>query len=420
MDATSSISELVIQGKISLSQDLTEKILNCRNEEEIQTIWNKIPFMDKGTIRSRFPDGFGFSRSALNDLIKQGKIEIERTSGTTEESTELILPTGWWDKQETHALSLNERIKCTFSPDTNWYLSPDKRVTIVSPSCSNDICYTGVPSQEERTLNKTLFVNISKHPFLWTDSIKEQMLQETLSFEPVFLDVDPVYGTLFADYCRKKSCRIPSLKFILSSYEYLSRAHRRYLGEIFGVPVYNLYGSTETGHLLMEDSQGILRIAKENALLEFLPLPSDETLKECVVTTLTNPYMPLLRYRIGDLFCERDERLRLMGRLKDALITHSGDPIPVSWIDDAITISDKILHYQLVQLQDINTCRLDYFLREDANDLTLTEKNLIASNLITFMGWNTKIIFRSVDYIPCEPSGKFRLVIPQKTNKLFN
>ena len=84
--------------------------------------------------------------------------------------TELILPTGWWDKQETHALSLNERIKCTFSSDTNWYLSPDKRVTIVSPSCSNDICYTGVPSQEERTLNKTLFVNISKHPFLWTNS----------------------------------------------------------------------------------------------------------------------------------------------------------------------------------------------------------------------------------------------------------
>jgi phenylacetate-coenzyme A ligase PaaK-like adenylate-forming protein len=147
--------------------------------------------------------------------------------------------------------------------------------------------------------------------------VKKQMLEETLEFKPVFLDVDPVYGTLFADYCRKQNICIPSLKYIVSSYEYLSRAHRRYMHEVFSVPVYNLYGSTETGHLLMEDEAGLVKVVNENAFLEFLPLLCDDALKECVVTELTTPTYAL-RYRIADLPANARTAIPPICRLKDA------------------------------------------------------------------------------------------------------
>lgn len=408
------MAQLVMLGKIPQYQPSVELLSRCKTPQEFAVAWEKIPFTKKQDIPKNFPNNFGFTREQLNDLVAQEKIELEHTSGTTEDSVELILPQGWWAKQEARALCLNAYIHCTYEPDPQFAdaLMPPKRVNIVSPSCNNDVCFTGVPSPEARTLGRTLFVNLSKHPFLWTDTAKQQMLEETLAFEPIFLDVDPVYGILFAEYCRKNSTSIPSLKFILSSYEYLSRAHRLFLREVFGVPVYNLYGSTETGHLLIENETGMIRPVKENALLEFLPSEVDDTMKECVVTTLTNPYMPLLRYRIGDLVCKRDERFRLMGRLKDAAHTQGGGVIPVAWLDDAITVCNKIIHYQFVQVKAPFQWRLDYLLRSDASDLTKLEKELISNNVTTFLGWNTKIEFHNADYIPCEPSGKFRLVVP--------
>jgi phenylacetate-CoA ligase len=411
------ISQLAILSKIPRYRETVEKLLDKASEQNLEEAWEEMPFIRKADLRERFPESFGFTRQELTEMAAQQKIELERTSGTTEESVELILPEGWWARQEARALSLNERILSTFEPDPFYDNAPmpPRRVNIVSPACNNDVSFAGVPSCEARTLGRILFVNLSRHPFLWTDEAKKQMLEETLEFKPVFLDVDPVYGTLFADYCRKQNVCIPSLKYIVSSYEYLSRAHRRYMHEVFSVPVYNLYGSTESGHLLIEDEAGLVKVVRENAYLEFLPLPCDDTLKECVVTTLTNPYMPLLRYRIGDLLCKREDRYRLMGRLKDAAFTRTGECVPVAWIDDAISVSQKILHYQLIQSPD-NPCdwRLDYYLRNDKGPLSDLEKRLINGNLSTFLGWDFDLEFKETDYIACEPSGKFRLILPHR------
>ena len=96
------------------------------------------------------------------------------------------------------------------------------------------------------------------------------------------------------------------MKFILGSYEFVSVVHRRILERVFGVPVFNLYGSTETGHLLMENECGEMKPGLETAFLENVE-PDERGVGHLVVTTLTNDYMPLVRYRIGDLV-ERQER----------------------------------------------------------------------------------------------------------------
>ena len=148
------------------------------------------------------------------------------------------------------------------------------------------------------------------------------MAAEIAEWSPQFLDLDPVHGTRFALYCEQHGIRFPSLRFVLCSYEFVSVVHRRILNRVFGVPVFNLYGSTETGHLLMENERGEMKPSYDTAFLEIVDA-DEHGIGDLVVTTLTNDYMPLLRYRIGDL-AERIERpyasdFVVHGRSRDAL-----------------------------------------------------------------------------------------------------
>ena len=128
----------------------------------------------------------------------------------------------------------------------------------------------------------------------------------------------------------------PSVKFILCSYEFVSVGHRRILRRVFGVPVFNLYGSTETGHLLMENERGEMKASLENVFYEIVE-PDARGVGDLVVTTLTNDVMPLVRYRIGDLV-ERRERpystdYFVHGRARDALRRRDGRRVTTLEVD---------------------------------------------------------------------------------------
>ena len=162
-------------------------------------------------------------------------------------------------------------------------------------------------SREQRTFGNALFVNLARIPFLIGEAELLHMAAEISDWSPQFLDVDPVHGARFALYCEQHGIKFPSLKFILCSYEFVSVVHRRILARVFGVPVFNLYGSTETGHLLMENERGEMKPSYDTAFLEIVDADA-RGIGDLVVTTLTNDYMPLLRYRIGDL-AERHDQL---------------------------------------------------------------------------------------------------------------
>ena len=202
---------------------------------------------------------------------------MEQTSGTSEERTPLLLGRGWWAEQEDRALRLNPLVAAVLDE-----FPQARRVTINSPVCSGDIRYTGVPSRADRVVGNALFVSLSRYPFLWSEAELERMAAEAAEWQPQFLDVDPVYGVVFARYCERRGIRLPSLRFILASYEFVSVVHRRILERAFGVPVFNLYGSTETGHLLMENERG------ETSAEEFIEsIPFTET-RQYVTTILAS------------------------------------------------------------------------------------------------------------------------------------
>jgi len=365
-----------------------------------------LPVITKGDIRANFPQNFLRQGVDLEDLQEQGLIEVEHTSGTSEERTALILGQGWWAEQERRALDLNPFVaEVLRRGDT-------RRVTINSPSCSNDICYTGVPSKADRIVGNSLYVSLSRHPFLWSDTDLARMAAETVEWNPEFLDVDPVYGVAFALYCERNRIRFPNLKFVLASYEYVSVTHRAVMQRVFNVPVFDLYGSTETGHLLMEDENGEMRPSRETGFLELIGTDT-RGVGDLLVTTLSNDYMPLIRYRIGDLarrlerpYCTRYE---VHGRAADALVLPDGRRVTVWDLDQCFIGIRGIAHYQVSQ-PSADGFSLRYI--SDAAAPEPAALRELRERMADLLGVIDAITLQPVEGLLPESSGKFRLCYP--------
>ena len=268
--------------------------------------FRRLPFITKTDIRREFPANFLPEGTDLDTLLDKDLIELEHTSGTSEPQIPLLLGRGWWAEQEERALRRNPLVAAVLDE-----FPAARRVTISSPVCNGDICYSSTPAQFDRTVGPALYLSLSRQPFLWADADLGRMAAEAAEWQPQFLDVDPVYGVRFAQYCERHGIRLPSLRFIICTYEFVSVVHRRILERAFGVPVFTLYGATETGHLLMENERGEMLPSLETAFLEIVE-PDEGGIGRLVVTTLTNDFMPLVRYRIGDL---AEQRVFLIARL---------------------------------------------------------------------------------------------------------
>jgi phenylacetate-CoA ligase len=367
----------------------------------------RLPLITKHDIRRDFPCNFLRAGIELDALLDQDLVELEHTSGTSEERTPLLLGRGWWAAQEERALRLNPFVAKVLDE-----FPEARRVTINSPVCSGDICYSGVPSRTDRVVGNALFVSLSRYPFLWSETELARMAAEAVEWQPQFLDVDPVYGVVFALYCERRGIRLPSLRFILCSYEFVSVAHRRILGRAFGVPVFNLYGSTETGHLLMETGRGEMRASLETALLEVLSM-DEHGIGELAVTTLTNDFMPLIRYRISDLVERHEQPYRtnylVHGRAADAFVAPDGKRVTTWQIDQCLADLPGIAHYQLCE-----RAGGDWLLRfaPDTTAPSAAAIEELRDRLTRLLGVSGELAIQQTELLVPESSGKFRLGYP--------
>jgi phenylacetate-CoA ligase len=374
---------------------------------ELASEFFRLPLITKRDIRTGFPQNFLRDGVELDDLLESDAVELEHTAGTSEERTPLILGRQWWAEQESRALRLNPFVAGVLDefPDA-------RRVTINSPMCSGDIRYSGTVTRSDRIVGHTLFTSLSRLPFLWGEADLARMVAEAVEWNPVFLDVDPVYGALFALECERRGIRFPSLQFVLASYEFVSAAHRRILERAFNVPVFNLYGSTETGHLLMETEPGRLRASAETAYLELLNC--DETrIGDLVVTTLTNDFMPLIRYRIGDLVePEPGGDYIVHGRAADAFALPGGGRATTLQVDHVISPTPGVAHYQIHELPG-REFLLRYFPdRTPPSETALAE---LKRRLESLLDCPERCRLEATDTLMPEKSGKFRLGYPLKS-----
>ena len=119
----------------------------------------------------------------------------------------------------------------------------------------------------------------------------------------------------------------PALKAFYVGGEPLSRARRDRISEIWGVPIVEEYGSTETGSLAGECPHGRMHLWADRAIFEVHDPQTGRVTPtgrgQLVVTPLYRSAMPLLRYDLADAVeiewsrCECDWQLptvRILGR----------------------------------------------------------------------------------------------------------
>ncbi|MGK7866340.1 phenylacetate--CoA ligase family protein [Falsiroseomonas sp. E2-1-a20] len=117
---------------------------------------------------------------------------------------------------------------------------------------------------------------------------------------------------------------------VVSTAESLDRPTRRLLGEVFGAPVHDLYGMTETGLLGWQCTPGgAYHLAEDVTIVELLTVPG-QAARRIVVTVLGLLGTPMIRYDTGDLAVAGPDRpcdcgctlarvLRIEGRLVDCV-----------------------------------------------------------------------------------------------------
>ncbi len=223
----------IYRGRLSQSADLLAGARSLAGFEEV-------PFISKRELREGFPGNFLRPGQSFERLLEQGLIELEYTSGTSEDQLQVFFRRGWWEDQEERTFRRNP-VLCRaldHRPDA-------RRATLTTPACNGRACLSPWRSRAFRTLGNTLFVNQARLPFLLSEDELARMATEISDWSPLFLDVDPVHGAWFALYCERQGLRFPSLEFVLCSYEFVSVVHRRILERVFDIPVFNLYGSTD-------------------------------------------------------------------------------------------------------------------------------------------------------------------------------
>ena len=375
---------------------------NCRQANF--DCFQRLPLIAKPEMRQNFPQNFLRTGQTIETLLEKNLIELEYTSGTSSERLPVIFGRGWWNAQEERALRLNSFVAKILDE-----FPAARRATITSPACNGLTCPTVWMSREQRTFGDALFVNLARIPFLIGEADLLHMAAEIADWSPQFLDLDPVHGARFALYCEQHGIKFPSLKFILCSYEFVSVVHKKILARVFGVPIFNLYGSTETGHLLMENERGEMKPSYDTAFLEIVNADARGA-GELVVTTLTNDYMPLLRYRIGDLVKKNvapyENHFTIHGRARDALTSRDGGRVTTWDVDQCFVGANGIVPYELRQSEN-GDCVLR-FVPDEAGP-TEEELRRVTSQLEALLKFSAEIKTEAMPVLVPAASGKFRL-----------
>ncbi|MCD9026475.1 AMP-binding protein [Cohnella silvisoli] len=98
----------------------------------------------------------------------------------------------------------------------------------------------------------------------------------------------------------------PALRSICAAGELMSEPRRKHIEKLWGVPVFNLYGSTETGNIAAMCEYGVMHIVEQDYVVEVLnengSVPAAQGKRGFAsVTTLSHQASPLLRYFNEDI-----------------------------------------------------------------------------------------------------------------------
>lgn len=221
-----------------------------------------------------------------------------------------------------------------------------------------------------------------------------------------------------------------AIPFVCSSSETLQPSDEERLREVFGAAVLEVYGSAEASNVAYRlPGESTWTVLEPRVVVEVLgadrrPVGPDEV-GELVVTTLTEPTSPLLRYATGDLArvdsgpADGRSGLRLgalEGRTVDSIVGSDGERVSFwsvamngFWAADHV--ARHIARWQLHQRAD-RSVRVAVELRP-GGDLPTAEQ-LVRAHLRPTLG-DVPVEVEAVDRVHDPAGGKFRAVTSDAT-----
>ncbi|MGV9310644.1 hypothetical protein ACWDR0_00425 [Streptomyces sp. NPDC003691] len=210
--------------------------------------------------------------------------------------------------------------------------------------------------------------------------------------------------------------RFPRPASVVTAYAYTPANVRRYLERQLACPVVDLFGDAEVGHLYSGDSGGHYRPFLDRMSVEFAPLAPGSGLHGVIVTSVRNPYMPLIRYRTGDCVrpvgpgADAARPVRFRGRAAEVLPTPAG-PVSQGDLDDRLAaVSPRIFLSQL-RTTGPRDARLLYT-TFDGEPLGGDDTAELALRMAELTEFRCEIAYRA--RIPIGASGKYAWLVRER------
>jgi len=202
--------------------------------------------------------------------------------------------------------------------------------------------------------------------------------------------------------------------------ESLYEFQRELMCSVFGAPVSNIYGCGEFGSFAHQCPRGMMHIASENVVVEFLndgkaAEPGEPG--EVTVTSLQNPGMPLIRYVVGDVgiplaeSCPCGRSLPTMdikaGKIGQMVRTDSGKIFSTELFD---YINRNLMLRELKGVEQFLVVqnKLDSFTVEFIQGPSQVEesKSAFEAGMREVLGGHVQVAFQPVDAIVRHSGGK--------------
>ncbi|MEU5159459.1 hypothetical protein AB0G74_07595 [Streptomyces sp. NPDC020875] len=275
-----------------------------------------------------------------------------------------------------------------------------------------------VPSLDDRRLDdRTVYLNLRLDPALWSREEVERMITEIRAERAAHpggryhLDCS---GPHLAQLVRKAVAwglwdDFPRPASVITAYEYTPVNVRRYLESRLDCPVVDLFGSTELGYLSYSDQDGRYHPYLDRMHLELIPVAPGVNLHSLIVSSVRNPWMPLIRYRSGDLVRTLDGSpdpaliTRFCGREKELFASPRG-PVSQGDLDDCLAAASPRIFLGQLNTGDPRGPRLAYTTFDDT-PLDPAERTALEKHLGELLG--APCAARHRTHIPIGASGKY-------------
>lgn len=369
--------------------------------------FSRLPTIDKETLRDN-----------LNQFIHPthaGRITTGRTSGSTGISQLLYYD----NNHQSYSEAARWRGKSW------WGIVPgDPQVVIWGRP------FTGIKDRIGQTLKSYLMNTLFISAFDLTSERLRHVWESVCKFRPKIIYGYPSAIYLLASYLEEQGISAPemSLKVVMTTAESITTDQRLRIENVFGVPTANEYGCSETGGFAYECPQHNWHISCESVFVEFLDHSGIPVAPGCpgqiVVTDLRNKYMPLIRYRVGDIgtaiegICPCGRNLPVMkvssAKVSDTVTLQNGATFS-SEIFDYINLAVMKAYPKSILQFRIRQKTAEYFEAEIVPGKTNTAKaeRLFLKNLKRQLGQDVTIQFIHVREIKREPNGKLRYFISE-------